>query len=302
MTSIAIVGPGAIGGTVAAWLAQNPAFAITVCARTPITDLVVETPQGAIRAAPQVLTDPAHGKPTDWVLVATKAYSAESTRPWLATLCGPDTRVAIIQNGVEHIALFEHLVSVDKLVPVMINLPAARSAPGRIVQSRHGIIAVPEGRNGEDFVALFAQTEIEARTHADFLSQLWIKLTGNCAAILPALTLRATGPVWSPELEHIVRGLAEECAAVGRAEGAEIAQSVVENVVTSMRNMQEGAVGGSIHADRLAGNPMEIDARNGVIVRLGEKHGIATPMNRMLVTLLGAAASPWVAAQATEAR
>ena len=31
---------------------------------------------------------------------------------------------------------------------------------------------------------------------------------------------------------------------------------------------------------------MEIDARNGVIVRLGRKHGIPTPYNQMAVALL----------------
>lgn len=295
MTSIAIVGPGAIGGTLAAWLAQNPSFDVSVCVRTPITDLVVETPQGTIRATPKVLTTPAEAALVDWVLVTTKTYSADSTRPWIEALSGRDTRVAIIQNGVEHVRLFEHIVPAERLVPVMINLPASRNAPGRIVQSRHGVIAVPAGPNGEDFAALFAQTEIEAQAHEDFLSQIWVKLTGNCAAIVPALTLRATGPIWSDEMEAIVRALVEECAAVGRAEGADVPQSVVESTVSSMKAMREGAVGGSIHADRLAGNQMEVDARNGVIVRLGEKHGIPTPANRMLVTLLAASASPWVA-------
>jgi 2-dehydropantoate 2-reductase len=46
----------------------------------------------------------------------------------------------------------------------------------------------------------------------------------------------------------------------------------------------------SLHADRMAGRPMEIDARNGVIVRLGKKHGIPTPCNEMAVALLGAMA------------
>jgi 2-dehydropantoate 2-reductase len=41
-------------------------------------------------------------------------------------------------------------------------------------------------------------------------------------------------------------------------------------------------------ADRMAGRTMEIDARNGVIVRKGEKHGIPTPLNRMVVALLQA--------------
>lgn len=59
MTTIAVIGPGAIGGTVAAWLAQDPALAITICARTPLDDLRVETPSGVITARPKVLTDPA---------------------------------------------------------------------------------------------------------------------------------------------------------------------------------------------------------------------------------------------------
>jgi 2-dehydropantoate 2-reductase len=44
----------------------------------------------------------------------------------------------------------------------------------------------------------------------------------------------------------------------------------------------------SLLADRIAGRRMETDARNGVIVRLGEKHGIATPLNRMAVAVLEA--------------
>ncbi len=294
MTTIAVIGPGAIGGTVAAWLAQRPDFSITLCARTPLDDLRVETPEGVITAQPEVLTDAGKARPVDWVLVATKTYDVDSTKPWLDRLVGADTRVAIIQNGVEHVQLFSHLVPAERLVPVMINLPAVRSAPGRIAQRGHGFIAVPAGRNGDELVGLFAHTEIEAAAHEDFLSQAWIKLAGNCGAIVPALTLRATGPVWSDGLEAIVRGLVEECVAVGRAEGANIPSSVVETTVANARNSQEGSIAGSIHADRLAGHPMEVDARNGVIVRRGEKHGIATPMNRVLVTLLGAVGSPWV--------
>jgi 2-dehydropantoate 2-reductase len=294
MTTIALIGPGAIGGTVAAWLAQDPSLTVTVCARTPLDDLRVETPVGVISARPTVLTDPAEASPVDWVLVATKTYDVEATKPWLDRLVVQRTRVAIIQNGVEHVRLFEHLVPAERLVPVIINLPAVRHAPGRITQGRHGLIWAPAGRNGEELVALFAQTEIEATADADFTSRAWIKLCGNCGAIVPALTLRATGPAWNEALEAILRGLAEECAAVGRAEGASIPQSVIDGVVDNARSSTEGSIAGSIHADRLAGHQMEIDARNGVIVRLGEKHGIATPVNRMLVTLLAASGSPWV--------
>lgn len=294
MTTIALIGPGAIGGTVAAWLAQDPSMEVTVCARTPFDDLQVETPQGLITAKPKVLTNPADATPVDWVLIATKTYDAGATKPWLDHLLADHTRVAIIQNGVEHQRLFEHLVPPARIVPVIINLPAARSAPGRIVQHRHGIISVPAGQNGEDFAALFAKTEIEAAAHTDFISQAWLKLTGNSIAIVPSLTLRATGPVWNADLETIVRGVVEECAAVGRAEGADIPEEFVEQTIETSRKMAEGSSGGSLHADRLAGHPMEVDARNGVIVRLGHKHGIPTPMNKILVTLLTASGAPWI--------
>jgi 2-dehydropantoate 2-reductase len=42
----------------------------------------------------------------------------------------------------------------------------------------------------------------------------------------------------------------------------------------------------SLHADRAAGRPTEIDARNGAIVRIGARHGIPTPCNQMSVALL----------------
>lgn len=294
MTSIAIVGPGAIGGTVAAWLAQDPRFEVIVCARTPLDDLVVETPVGTITARPAVLTDASAASPVDWVMVTTKTYQGDTTKPWLDRLVGPQTRVAIVQNGVEQVELFEHLVPVEKLLPVIINLPASRHAPGRIVQKRHGVIDVPAGRDGEDFAALFENTEIEAAAAEHFVSRAWLKLTNNCWTIVPSLTLRGTGAAWNDDLEAIVRGVIEECAAVGRAEGATIPQNFVDQLVATAKAMPDGQPGSSLHADRLAGNPMEIDARNGVIVRRGRKHGVPTPMNHVLVTLLKASGSPWV--------
>lgn len=293
-TTIAIIGPGAIGGTLAAWLAQDPALSITLCARTPLDRLVVETPYGTLTDAPAVLTNPADAKPVDWVLVCTKTYDAQATKPWLERLLGPSTRVAVVQNGIEHAKLFAHLVPADRIVPVMINLPTARSAPGRMLQHRAGFQSVPAGRDGEDFAALFRHTSVTTTADADFHSRLWIKLAGNCVAILPTLTLRATGPVWSAELEAIVRSLVEECIAVGRAEGAHIPDSLVAETVERFRTMPEGASGGSFHADRLAGNRLETDARNGVIVRLGRQHGIPTPINALLVTLVGASGTPWI--------
>jgi 2-dehydropantoate 2-reductase len=64
---------------------------------------------------------------------------------------------------------------------------------------------------------------------------------------------------------------------------------LIESVIDLFRKGPADAIN-SMHADRLAGRPMEIDARNGVIVRLGSKHGIPTPVSQIIVALLEAVA------------
>ena len=75
---------------------------------------------------------------------------------------------------------------------------------------------------------------------------------------------------------------------MGRAEGARLDDGVVEQVVDGARRAPADSIN-SLLADRMAGRRMEIDARNGAVVRFGRKHGIPTPFNEMAVALLVAA-------------
>jgi 2-dehydropantoate 2-reductase len=85
----------------------------------------------------------------------------------------------------------------------------------------------------------------------------------------------------------LVRGLVDECMAVDRAEGAVLEDGIADAVLANYRKAPPDGVN-SLHADRVAGRPMEIEARNGAIVRFGKKHGIATPYNEMAAILLAA--------------
>ena len=69
---------------------------------------------------------------------------------------------------------------------------------------------------------------------------------------------------------------------------ANLSDSLIASVLDSYRNGQGDAIN-SLHGDRLAGRPFELDARNGAVVRLGRKHGIETPVNQMIVAPLEAA-------------
>jgi 2-dehydropantoate 2-reductase len=91
--SVAVVGVGAVGGVVAAEL---------TCVREPFDRIVIAASDGTREATCAVVTDPGQTAPASWVLVATKAHQTAGAAPWLAALVGRTTRVAVLQNGVEH--------------------------------------------------------------------------------------------------------------------------------------------------------------------------------------------------------
>jgi 2-dehydropantoate 2-reductase len=287
MARIAVVGPGAIGGTIAAELCRGDVHEIVVCARTPFDHLEIETPEGLLVATPRVLTDPAAAAPVDWVLVATKAYDHEATALWLRALFTEGTQIAVLQNGVEHVERFSGYVPAGSLLPVVINCPAERSAPGRVRLRRTAALSVPETAAGEAFVALFAHTKVVVTTIADFKSEMWRKLCVNCAGAVSALLLQPSGIAKRDDIAELMRELANECREVGIAEGAKLAADVIEGTLAAYRSRSADAVN-SLHADRLAGRPMELDARNGAVVRIGKRHGIVTPLNKAMVALLKA--------------
>lgn len=286
MTGIAMVGVGAIGATVAGWLAADPRHTVVLCTRTPFERLRVETPDRVLESRPEILTDPAEASPADWVLVATKTYDADGAARWLDRLVTDRTRIAVLQNGVEHMTRFPALAA-DRMVPVIVDIPAERSAPGTVIQRRDGSMLVPASTNGAAFVDLFRSSPIDVRTADDWLTAAWRKLAINCAGAVSALTMKPAGIAHDPQVAQLMRALVRECVAVGRAEGAQLGDSLPDEVVEGYRVSPANSIN-SLHADRLAGRRTEADARNGIIARLGARHGIEAPLNAMAATILDA--------------
>jgi 2-dehydropantoate 2-reductase len=79
-----------------------------------------------------------------------------------------------------------------------------------------------------------------------------------------------------------------ECLAVARAEGARLADDVVDELVDMFRAAPVD-MATSMLTDREARRPLEWDIRNGVIIRRARAHGLPTPISDVVVPLLAAA-------------
>lgn len=287
MARIAIVGVGAIGGVIAALLQETERHELVLCVRRPMGTLTVDTPAGPVVVRATVVTDPADAPIVDWVLVATKAYDVAGAAKWLEKLCSQGAPVAVLQNGVEHRERFAPYVPLDSILPVVVDCPAERQSPEKIRQRGVMHLKAPDGEMGQAFVELFAGSAADAVVVPDFTTVAWRKLCHNAAGVLPALLLQPSGVLRGEAIGEVALQIVRECAAVGRAEGAQLDNDVAEAVLRAYRAAPADSVN-SLHADRMGGRPMEIDARNGVIVRMGKKHGIPTPCNEMAVALLQA--------------
>jgi len=301
MARVAVVGVGAIGGVVASLLQSAGRHELVLCVRRPLKELVVETPALGLRSdmteiRPEmrieatILTQPEEAQPVDWIVVATKAYDAAGAARWFEWLGANKAPVAILQNGVEHRERFAPYLEEDRIVPVIVDCPAERRPTGsdgvdRIAQRGPMSLKVPKSETGQAFVDLFEGTAADAAAVEDWTTIAWRKLCHNAAGVLPALLLQPAGVLRGDAVGDVALDLVRECVAVGRAAGATLSDSVPEEVLAAYRRSAPDSIN-SLHADRLAGRPMEIDARNGVIVRMGKKHRIATPANSMAVALL----------------
>lgn len=282
---IAVVGVGAIGGVCAAALAGRGAEPVC-CVRTPFDELVVEGPEGRLSARPRVVTRPAEVGPARWVLFATKAHQTAGAAPWLDALVGAETTVAVLQNGVEHVERLRPHARGAAILPVVVDCPAEATSPGRVTQRRAARLVVPAGAAGHAFAALFEGTAVQGIETDDFTSAVWRKLCFNVTSgALAALAGRGLPEIAHPGAGAMALALASEGVAVGRAEGARFAPDLAREIAAGAGARSAGGVPSTL-TDRRAGRPLEVDARNGAVVRIGARHGIATPANARAVELM----------------
>ncbi|QAR45324.1 oxidoreductase [Kosakonia cowanii] len=286
--TIALIGPGAIGTTIAAALHEVDRAPL-LCGRTAHSQLTLRHDEGEIVVPGPVLTEPtAIRQSVDLVFVAVKTTQVAESAAWLAALCDENTVVCALQNGVEQKAQLAPLVNGATVLPSVVWFPAQREPDASVWLRAKPRLTLPDVPQAQRVVEALSGTRCAVDLSADFLSIAWRKLLQNAAAGLMVLANRRAGMFSRDDITELALAYLRECLAVARAEGAVLKDDVPQEIVGNFQRAPAD-LGTSILADRQANRPLEWDIRNGVIQRLGHAHGIAVPISDVLVPLLAAA-------------
>lgn len=285
---VALLGPGAIGTTVAASLYEvgRPA---TICGRSAHDHLKLRFDGGRIVVPGPVQTNPAAIEDTvDLLFVAIKSTQVEAAASWLSVLCSAKTVVCVLQNGLDQVALFDRYVSGCAVLPSVVWFPAQREPDGTVWLRAKPRITVPDTPSTGLVLSALRDTRLSVEVAVDFTSVAWRKLLQNALAGLMVLTGRRSGMFSRADVAQLSLAYLRESLVVARAEGATLSDEVPREILDGFQRAAAD-MGTSILADRQVGQPLEWDSRNGVIQRRGRARGIPTPISDLVVPLLAAA-------------
>lgn len=284
---IALIGPGAIGTTIAAAL-HDAGRTLQLCGRTAHPELRLRDDEGETVVPGPVLTDPtAITRPVDLVFVAVKTTQNADSAGWLRALCDENTVVCALQNGVEQKAQLEPWVNGATVLPSVVWFPAQREPDASVWLRAKPRLTLPDVPQAKRVVDALQGTRCAVELSADFTTVAWRKLLQNAVAGLMVLANRRAGMFRREDISELALAYLHEGLAVARAEGAALNDDVAQEILANFQRAPAD-LGTSILADRQANRPLEWDIRNGVIQRYGRAHGIPVPISDVIVPLLAA--------------
>ena len=306
-----IVGAGAIGGCLAARLALAGED-VTVVARGDHLEAIRArglrlTQEGrdhvaSVRAVGTI----GEAGTFDVVLLTLKAHQVAGVAPHLEALCGADTVVMPMQNGIPFWYFTGYggelegrpVESVDpggrirdaiparRIVGCVVFIAAQREGAGHVRHTGNNLLPVGEldGRRTdrvERIAAAFARAGFEAPVLDDIRSEVWVKLWGNASFNpISALTRAPLSTICTDEDgKRLAARMMAETQAVGEKLGAKFRVTIDKRITAAAR---VGPHKTSMLQDVEARRALEIDALVGSVVELGELVGVETPTIRAI--------------------
>ena len=226
---------------------------------------------------------------TKYALVLVKAWQTERAAHRLVDCLADDGLALTLQNGLGNYETLTQSLGLTRVALGSTTTGATLLSPGLVRAGGEGIISLGQNQALGPIEAALKSAKFHVQVVENPQSLIWGKLIFN-AAINPltALLKIPNGELLErPSARAIMVTLAQEAAQVAHAEKIGLPFddpiAAVEEVAR-----KTAANHSSMLQDVLRGAPTEIDAICGAIVKIAEKHQIATPANWMCWQLIKA--------------
>ncbi|HWO45275.1 MAG TPA: 2-dehydropantoate 2-reductase [Methylomirabilota bacterium] len=286
--SVAVLGPGGVGGFLAAVLAREGSSVLVLASDDTSraisqSGLRLESPRfGSFTAS--IRTTARLSEPVDVCLITVKATQlrdAVDRAP--ANALGPALVIPFL-NGIEHVGFLRAVYPPSSVVAATIRIETTKAGPGLIRQTSPfasvEIAASTDNRDRVESIAAHLRAAgLDVRVRDDELAMLWDKFVLLVPMALLTTHERANvGAIRTRRREDAI-ALIGEVAAVARADGVDIDPKAVLHLLDSVPESMES----SMQRDQAAGRPLELDALGGALLRRAARARIAVPVTRRLV-------------------
>ena len=219
------------------------------------------------------------------VLFCVKSTDTESAAAAIAPHLGAATVVLSLQNGVDNAERLQAALP-QLVVPAVVYVATEMAGPGHVKHHGRGDLVIGASAASPALADQFAAAGVPVQVSDNVAAELWTKLIVNCAYnALSAISRLPYGRMVEGEgVPAVMRDVVQECVAVAKAAGVAVPDAAIESVHGIARAMPNQF--SSTAQDLMRGKPSEIDHLNGYVVRKGAALGVATPVNRVLHTLV----------------
>lgn len=230
-------------------------------------------------------TDPAAVAGADVVLFCVKSTDSAATARQIAPFVGQHAVVLCLQNGVENAEIVRREV-VQQVIPSVVYVATEMAGPGHLKHHGRGELVIGESDASAGIVVAFTQAGVPVQISDNVIGALWAKLIVNCAYnAMSAIAQQPYGKLVEVDgVPALMQAVVDECLRVAAADGISVpgdAHDAVRRIAHTMAGQYS-----STAQDVARGKPNEIDYLNGYVLRRGQAHGLPTPINQTLWTLV----------------
>ncbi|PAS07003.1 2-dehydropantoate 2-reductase [Vibrio cholerae] len=292
--NIVVLGPGAVGSLWALHL-HRAGHQVALWSRQsqPTLELQLDDSEPVLfsNQSLEILAN------ADLLLITVKAWQVEAALQPLLPHLNRETILLFMHNGMGAVeAISESLTHFPVLFATTTH-GALKATLNQVSHTGFGQTQVgPFNALGArcDFIAdVFNHALAPVTWNPEIQQALWRKLAVNCAINpLTAIHQCANGALAAPEFTPIITAILGEVAAVMQAEAISVEAEALRDGVYQVIQATAANLS-SMHQDVFHRRPTEIDFITGYVVRKGEQHGIATPVNRALYQQIKTLEQSW---------